>query len=1526
MNNLRRHVENLRTVLLSLPATGEKGFEGLVREALREITGVPFRLARGGSQHGIDGKSAYEEDAICFEGKRWDTRVPRIEVISKIADLSIRGTQVDIWVLGATRPIGTRLADDARELGGKQGVLVLILDWSTPDLPSLAVALAMGGARVEAFLDAHIDGEDRLREAKVALDVVRDSPDFISQADRIRAECDAPSVGMALAQKANSAWLCRTFSNRKAARIEFGQPLAPGDAGAAAIRERTALIDQLAPYLRDSTDQDVVFVLGGEGYGKSWLVAQSWLGLARKPLMLFLTPNDFADDTRRVDVDELLVASLIRETGETNNSTAIQNRWRRRLGQWRKYLVADEPRLIVVIDGIDQRFTRDWPLTIGRVSDVVGQLGGRLLVTVRTPYFRHRMERRLSPAYVEIPVPEWAESERDEILCRNGVSGAALQPRVARSLRNPRLLGIVLDLMGKDEISDLEELTVERLLFEHMRMREHDAPELQPAYEIARKLQEHAQGMISRAQAGQADDLGVFKDIQAVADGRFFQAVQGDPTRYSLEDEGRTLALGFLVIDRLKAAHRNGRDLREELDAILEPIESLDDTAVVVLAALTVSAVDELFGTDETIIALIEGFASLQNPNQASFPAFASLAERQTQNFMDAARALCLSRRYQPNFDWIQEALIMASRDAHSWQIMVATVHSWLSTYSLSPDQGILRLPLPDQQQKVQDQREKNRTKIMEKLQSLSERERHLLQTMTEEEGNLSRLSKLAFLLLAGKPLAPSAQSLMKWSFSAALNPDHATPHKDFRHLVSLNRIDWLETREAVLRESAMLRDADVSRTGKWALVNILSATGHSDDAKKAQSFVENLTRDRPQYKGRRLVEKYCESDPCDPASEKPRNVAQTAREYSEIDVTKVSVAMGLTREGSFFAIARPGVARFEPDVGIAKHRELVADVLRRTGFPLRQGLFELRRHAALLTPRDAQGFVEKRNGLESNRATEGLSDDDAWIVSQYLLLLAFPFLSATEQATTILASEPDEEFLLELFRIAKPLSKHDLETLLESACVEDDERGQGLLLQLAFYSSAPLSTRTRESIAGLLKSKSDRARAFALGVIARSGDARLLCEVVQSDWKAASAGTYWESWFGSLALLEAASQGLIAHEDAVDRISTRVYGRAAALLDGDTARDIARRIDASINRIAGLDSEPVAPDIELQADPPSSWEPRLFTLNESPSDAKDLAQQMRLLSETQEAFQQRQQLSHDAFRRFEADLTQAEARIILDDLGLEGFAAVVAAADTSADRWYELFMNIADSKLPAVHNLILWLAHALAREDPNKAEKLFRRIRNCKPLVRITYGRPGIQLDAMACWAGAHNPVLQEHCFARLDEAATGQDLAIEVLAALRNNQQQSLAEYVEARLDKQEPAEVARGLMVAGLSDQSEFNDEVLARYDGDAGMIGEAQRAAKYAYERNAWARHWFGRMCEAEESADFWRYSVLFLKIVDGRFDAWSSDYVQNGTPIQVFGFFLDSILKNRFERWKNHRSKKLFGLDVPSPIFLQREFR
>jgi hypothetical protein len=176
--------------------------------------------------------------------------------------------------------------------------------------------------------------------------------------------------------------------------------------------------------------------------------------------------------------------------------------------------------------------------------------------------------------------------------------------------------------------------------------------------------------------------------------------------------------------------------------------------------------------------------------------------------------------------------------------------------------------------------------------------------------------------------------------------------------------------------------------------------------------------------------------------------------------------------------------------------------------------------------------------------------------------------------------------------------------------------------------------------------------------------------------------------------------------------------------------------------------------------------------------------------------------------------------------------------------------------------SLVIWL-----REQ---ATSLFRRLKNTRPVVHITFGRAGVGLESTALWSGPDDASLNDLRLARLDEAQNDADLAKEVLTALQNGKSELIEWYVTLRLQAQEPGMVARALMVAGFFDQSVFNDTALDQHKDTASVIGEAYEGARYAYDRNAWARHWYGKITEATDPAEFWRDAVLFAKIVDGRF--------------------------------------------------------
>ncbi len=1516
---IKDHIENLNNALAELKATGNSGFEGLIAIALDAITGIPFRLANSGYQRGVDGKSAFE-GAIAFEGKLYTNDLPRKDVLSKIPDLVRHNDHADlVWVLGATCTVPSQLADDLRADGAKEGISVLILDWVPSDFPRLAVALAMGGGKVEDFLKTNLKSSDARKKASAALPAIRADAQYPRHEEAVRRSLDAPGMATAMAEKANGKWFKETLSKKALARGELGQPLALKDT-AVTVLGRGDLINILGPYFADPPNDDVVCVHGEEGCGKSWIVIQSWLVQSDKPLLVFATPDDFSDAATQDDIEALLIAKLVAQTGDVkSNESAI--RWCRRLRAWKDSDKPSRLRLVLVIDGINQRPGRVWGRIISNVATYLNRRGGRVIFTARTHYFNTRVKRALTYAVKEVAVPKWSADERNSILREHRVPLNNLNPSVAEFLRNPRILSIALEVFG-DDVAAFEELSVDRLLFEHIMagvkedFGDHHV-------EFVAHLRGQAQELLKRATAQVRDDLRIFdSDVPAVAEGRFYCSVAGEPQKYELRDEGLTLALGLSIIENLRKAERDNRDLDDALKEVLEPIEALDKAANAVTAAITVCAADDEESSPGIARALIKGFSELQNPPPNALSALVSFARARSLALAATARDLSLQGGHQSNFDWVQGALVEAAKSGTVWDSVSEEVQRWLRTYTLSPERRMHNHPCRDPQDKVEQERAKRQAEIDDNLSALSPAEKSRRDRLIETEGALDALSRLALLLLAGKELEPFADALTDWSFANALNGSYQVPTKDFLALISLNRRDWTETRSALLRSCEDLSVDTVSKTGRWARLRVLRATGYPDDDQTADALYEELTKDR--HLPPRLFNAEEKIEPCDPAATEPADLNEIVQRYQSLDPGDLRRGMGQTPQDHAFVNDRTVIARFELETAAAKYREFAEDVVTRTGMPLRQGLLEIREHGALVAEEQAHTLIAKWNDAQAAGDAQGLPKNDG-ILLQYELLIAFPFLDAAKQIGILLATTEDQPLLLELINDTKTPDAQTIDLFVEKAVSSSDEYKQHLLLEIAAATGAELSDKIRTLACSSVSSAVEQLRSSALGLAARSGHPDLLKAVAESNWKSAPLEDKdsFESWYGSFALLGAAEAGLVDGVLIIDRISPRLYGRAASMLKGPAVQEIAHRIDASIRQAASLQDELVAPEIELEAEDASSDEPVRFSISEREPPLASPDDFFRRFSESNDEFRERQNRNYDAFIAFREELTTAKAHIILDHLTREEFAAVVAADPGIADRWYDLFMEINDSKLPAVHNLMLLLASAITDTDPEKSAALLGRTAHSRPLVRFTFGKSGVDLGSMSVWTGNGAPALDALRRRRLDNAATDQAIAVEVFSALQCGQERFLEAYVDEQLARPEPAEIARGIMVAGFCNQSARNDRILDNYKNIAGLPGKAYVAAIAAYRCNDWARHWFKVMCKTDDPVTFWQAGVLFVQCVDGRFSTWKDEFAQIGGPISTFSSGLNNPLQRRHEKLGKERTKKLFGQDAPAQIFVTK---
>ena len=934
-------------------------------------------------------------------------------------------------------------------------------------------------------------------------------------------------------------------------------------------------------------------------------------------------------------------------------------------------------------------------------------------------------------------VGEWTTAERDQILRRRSIDGSNLSRNVANSLCNPRLLGIALDLLTNEEIVGLEELSVSRLLFEHILASEVDSPEPQPAHEFVNELRGHAEEVLARVSRDQSDDITVFENflegqLRAVVDGRFFRHVEGDPIRYKLDDSGLTLALGFAVLDRLRRAHRNDRTLKHALEVIAEPIAPLDLTASVFVAALMTVCIGDGY-EHELATALLEAISDLQNPGEDDLNQLGNLARVAPEVFADVAYYLCIETRQRPSHDTIVTPLLYACSDEKHWPRVFQIVDNWLSVYSTSPARGLFYPSTSEELVHYQSKYEKHRESIEGAIAALSDTERTVLGELQQIDGSPNSLSELAFSLLAGKPLLQVAPVFIKWLFSSSLVSDHMIPYRDLYHLIRLNNVDWAPTRAVLLRESAIFRQKDASVVGRRTLVNILASTGGIEDAREAFQLSEELRGDLESPGSWRLVETYCSVDPCDPDSKRPDNVTQTGRDYARIDVSKVRMPNGNEPVSVFLDTARCAMARFEPALAADKHRSFARHVANRSGVPLYHGAFELRAHSVLLGREIALQLTqtEPRASEEGN----GSTTKDIRHTRQFCFALAFPFLTAREQFELLVLQELDE-VLLDLLAAIKPLDKDCFEQLLETARANQDERRLYVLLLMANHTATCISERAWNVTIDLLDSESQRLRSEALGVVARHCKLEAVRHVACSDWRAEGTSRSDESRYGSRILIEAVVLGFVNAREALCRMSPTYYPAAARRWEEagfqEAVECAARFMDTALSGILGLEDSLAAPDIELHVRHGEDEAP-VVNLGERERNTDDPLEGLRLATESDEQRLHRHEINWESFDALKQALGNSHGRMILDHADLDGFRVLLENHKTLAHDWFASLNAVGNENLAKVHNIVLQLAHALGHREPENAAKLFRKAWRSDPLVRIRYGIAQLPLDAIA-------------------------------------------------------------------------------------------------------------------------------------------------------------------------------------------------
>ena len=1506
-------LDNIKGILIRLDATGSKGFEGLVGQIIYGITGIPSKLARSGTQFGIDGSAAFPSDVICFETKLYKTALNKDQINSKVFVLSNHKNEPDLlWVLGATVPVPSQEDDLLRKAAFKDGISVLVLDWSDQSLPTLALSLAMAKDRAVPWIADALDDESIHESLSDALNWVTEQKDYSALAEKLFNEFNAIDLATTNAEHANKEWLNKALAEEKKARSQFGQPIIPLNNPNMTL-ERADLFNQINQRLGE---RKTIFLLGDEGCGKSWIAASAMKEFSG--LSIFISAERLEKQLTEEGVRDLVIKTLATQCGQSS-AEFNQKRWLSRLDGWGSSKKTE--RLLIVLDGLNQRPDLPWDRIIFWLQNVIAPFEGHLIISTRKRLFQSKIKAGLIDEFSTIQIGNWSEDERDELLRRYKVQASELDSTTAKSLLNPRLLGIAIATLPHDNIEAWQGLTTDRLLFEHLRLSQRDNIEPYTASELAKRLSEHANKILEQlANGGNKLEFQIFQsDTGTVAEGLFFEALPGPNHHYRLKDDGLTLALGYALVDRIWDQSKIEDDLDEILAILLDPVSSLDRTVEIVLASLTICVYDdERFGK-EVLSALLLGFANLQNPSTLSYISFKECCFQKFGAFLSVFENSVIDEIDWLNSDWFEEVVKDSKNIDFLWPTLVKSIHRWLSFYTRDPEHDLWVPDRNDQNQRAKALQKKT-TEIEQNISSLSPFEIELLEEMEERHGNIEGLAGFAMELLVGKPLAPFARSFMKWGVSYGINSSSLNLSSSFSYLTNFNQVDWSEMSVEFRRSVDQLKNTATSKAGLWTVVRMLYATGLHEDAVQAKKIALELRRNDSGFEGWRLIESYCATDPCDPSSKKPDNIRVTGNRLREIPVEEISCGRGSFEHDHFRQDALTGLVRFYPGVALSKHKELLTHLPKRSGDCYRQLSISGWYLAPLMSQVIARDIVE---GLKDGFNLQNIPKKDHYHIGMYALKPALRYLSPAKQLEVMSLPVFEGSYFLDVTPHLKPLVGSDFTDKFVKILMSEVKESIVPVLAFMQYTDTEIADELIEFLLPLMFHSSLNIRVAVFGVILKRNITSGFEFHCKSDWRFDLDGmNSYEAWYGSWILVEATKLGFCSISDVFERCSLEVWVKSLASLEAEAQQMIIEVMDNAFCLLAGspIHSKPFF-DVSIQ-EPDYSEPPHysLESLQKTDGPKRTIRDVMEHMNETDDEFLGRHKKLREAFDRFKSSLDKNVAIWILSRLEKIDLANINKLDSKIVERWMRSLLSSATENIFFEKNLYCLIATTCSEKFPREANELFRKVVFSKGFATVTYSN-GLTADHFAIWESGRSQVLESLRTDRLNATKNDHLIALEVFAAEKCGRDDFIRSYVNENISSDHPYLQSRAIMVAGYSDQTKYFESLLKLKALESGLAGDTAKVALEAHKRCCWSKHWASVMIEAKNKEEFWCAAQLLVKIVDARIGLFLEESKGLGLYWESYNQELQKGIKKRTDKWKTKRKETLFGIKGIDEIFI-----
>ena len=804
-------------------ATGERGFEGLIRKVLEELTGLSFYLAAPGRQEGRDVASSCGcKTYIVAECKRYDeqTALGSDELMVKMQRASRSMPQPDIFIVVTTKRLSDQHQRDLFNFASDIGISCLIIDAAGGDASMIASLCSISPQTViEHFRTSRVDiapGEEaRIEEY---LKNVRSSPAANKNISKLKNNIFNDASGYDLWKQKQNTWLVDVLKSEEESMASFSQDVAVLKDSRQVVK-RGCVTHELNLWWESWPKQAMHFaLLGEEGDGKSWAVCD-WI--STKIGEIDFPPVVLIPSARISGTDFL---KLISDTvqGQLNSSRGAS--WYKKISRWLSVNCVNKPLCIIVIDGLNERFSYPFDRLFNELKRDIFYGIIAVIVTCRTNYWNERVVDKNSIFYCHAIQP-YNDSELAEALKIYDISPDNFHGKLINLLRKPRYFDLAMRL--REKLDEFGEITPDRLIYEDWKdklSRKISASNLLSNDEfsefIATISNKWRDNKNSFAREDLSDELECFGDkkelfSELVSSGI---VIKRSVRKWSIDQKYLTLGLGLLLADEIFEARNISVENYDEIIATwLEPHADMDVKVSICGKALIYAIYRHDFPASGRI-SLFKSWIGARNIREDDSRDIIAYIPRCPDLYINIAEIIWTAKN---NNAEAQDILIKGFYDYRDnpnfKRVLSSAFERWMGFVHIDGHSG-RHAQFSDQELRI-----KSRKKVQELLgidatEGTFDRYGYSLEILTDD--GLLRLSGVALAIISHVDRLPFIRTIVAGAISGAAM-GHPTYHEEY-YWVLRTAPDNLEDKIIEIADDLVKRSEPLAQKSAWWLLRSL--------------------------------------------------------------------------------------------------------------------------------------------------------------------------------------------------------------------------------------------------------------------------------------------------------------------------------------------------------------------------------------------------------------------------------------------------------------------------------------------------------------------------------------------------------------------------------------------------------------------------------------------------------------------------------------------------------------------------------